>query len=66
MLARALITEPMLLVLDEPTHALDQRTAAALWDLLFREHQRGMTILAAVSELPSDARFESCLKFTLP
>lgn len=66
MLARALVKEPLLLVLDEPTHALDQKTATALWDLLFREHQRGMTILAAVSDLPVDPRFKYCLRFSIP
>jgi ABC-2 type transport system ATP-binding protein len=59
-LARALITEPHLLVLDEPTLGLDQTSATALWDLLFREHQRGMTILATISDLPQDPRFDSC------
>ena len=65
MLARAIIHEPLLLVLDEPTLGLDTASAAALWDLLFREHQRGMTILAAVSSIPDDPRFQICPKFPM-
>lgn len=65
MFARALANEPLLLIADEPTLALDPVASAAVWDLLFREHQRGMTILVAVSQLPEDPRIEKCLRFTL-
>lgn len=61
-IARALANEPFLLLLDDPTVGLDPATASALWDLLFREHNRGMTILAAVSSVPPEARFEGCIR----
>ncbi len=64
-LARALVSEPMLLILDEPTLGLDPATATTLWDLLFREHQRGMTILAAASSIPPEPRFASCTPIPL-
>ena len=65
MLARALIHEPMLLIADEPTLALDPASSQAIWDLLYREHQRGMTILAATSAPPVDAKFEGCQRIAL-
>jgi cell division transport system ATP-binding protein len=64
-LARALVSEPFLLVLDDPTLGLDPVTSDALWDLLFREHQRGMTILAAVTRVGTDRRFAQCLRIPL-
>ena len=65
MLARALAMEPMLLILDEPALGLDPASAAALWDILVREHQRGMTILAAVSGVPDDPGFAQSPRFSL-
>lgn len=65
MLARALVNDPLLLIADEPTLALDPAASSAVWDLLFREHQRGMTILVAVAQVPDDPRIEKCLRFRL-
>jgi ATP-binding cassette subfamily C protein len=48
-LARALVHEPRLLVLDEATAALDPTSEAALWETL-RELARGTTILAIAHE----------------
>ncbi len=44
-LARALINEPDLLILDEPTTGLDPQTRQQLWDKLARLKQQGVTIL---------------------
>lgn len=44
-LARGLMNEPDLLILDEPTTGLDPQTRHQLWDRLAQLKQRGVTIL---------------------
>jgi lipooligosaccharide transport system ATP-binding protein len=45
LLARALINNPDLLILDEPTTGLDPRSRHSVWDLLNRLKADGMTLL---------------------
>ena len=44
-IARALINEPDVLILDEPTTGLDPQARHALWDRLYRLKQRGVTLI---------------------
>ncbi len=44
-LARGLVNEPDLLILDEPTTGLDPQTRHQLWDRLAQLKQQGVTIL---------------------
>jgi ABC-2 type transport system ATP-binding protein len=45
MIARALIHEPRVIFLDEPTVGLDPQTRLALWEILRRLHDEGRTIV---------------------
>ena len=44
-IARALMNEPEMLLLDEPTTGLDPQARHVLWDRLYRLKQRGVTLV---------------------
>jgi lipooligosaccharide transport system ATP-binding protein len=44
-IARALVSEPDLLILDEPTTGLDPQARHMLWDRLYRLKSRGVTLV---------------------
>lgn len=44
-IARALISDPDILMLDEPTTGLDPQARHILWDRLFRLKEKGVTLL---------------------
>jgi zinc/manganese transport system ATP-binding protein/zinc transport system ATP-binding protein len=54
-LARALVAQPDLLVLDEPTNGVDARTADGVLHLLAGLNTRGMTILMTTHDLNAAA-----------
>jgi lipoprotein-releasing system ATP-binding protein len=57
-LARALIMDPQLVLCDEPTGNLDQKSADAVASLFFELHERQQTILIVVTHNPElAARF---------
>jgi ribose transport system ATP-binding protein len=51
-LARSLLTQPRLLLLDEPTRGVDIETKAEIYALLAELARRGLGVLLASSELP--------------
>ncbi|MGX9901952.1 AAA family ATPase [Arthrobacter sp. SA17] len=44
-IARSLINEPRILLLDEPTTGLDPQARHILWDRLFRLKEQGVTLI---------------------
>lgn len=55
-LARALIPEPQLLLLDEPTTGLDPESEQALWSHLREINARGTTIVLSTNKVPEADR----------
>jgi len=51
-LARWLLCEPNIFIVDEPTHGIDVGAKAEIYDLLKSLAERGMSILLISSELP--------------
>jgi putative ABC transport system ATP-binding protein len=55
-IARAIVNEPLLLLADEPTGALDSKTARQVMELLLDLHRSGMTV-AVVTHDPAVAAY---------
>jgi len=55
-IARALVRDPLLLVVDEPATGLDVVAQADLMDLLAELHQAGMTVVAVGHDLAQARR----------
>jgi putative ABC transport system ATP-binding protein len=55
-IARALVTEPLLILADEPTGALDSKTSLEIMALFQELNRQGMTVVLVTHE-PDVARF---------
>ncbi len=57
MIARALINNPDMLILDEPTTAVDPKNSESLYELLLALHQQGITILTVSHDIGVIAQY---------
>jgi lipooligosaccharide transport system ATP-binding protein len=56
LIARALVNDPQLVVLDEPTTGLDPQARLAVWGALGRLRERGVTVLLTTHYMEEAAR----------
>ena len=59
--ARAIITEPEILLADEPTGALDSKSSAALLDIFDQINEQGQTILMVTHSTAAASRAKRVL-----
>jgi ABC-2 type transport system ATP-binding protein len=64
MLAAAMLSQPTLLLLDEPTTALDTASRRSLWSLLRREAARGTAVVLTSHELADGAQCDSTTRLS--
>ena len=50
-IARAICTDPKLLLADEPTGALDSKSGQQIMDIFDKLHERGMSIIMITHEM---------------
>jgi ABC-type multidrug transport system ATPase subunit len=58
-IAKAVIHEPPLLLLDEPTAGIDPLSRIAIWEILQRMKEEGTTLIVASNDLEEIARLAS-------
>lgn len=64
MLAAAMLSQPTLLLLDEPTTALDTASRRSLWSLLRREAAYGTAVVLTSHELADGAQCDSTTRLS--
>src|ERR671914_1353068 len=60
-IARSLINDPDLILLDEPTTGLDPQARHALWDRLYRLKQEGKTLILTTHYMDEAEQLCDCL-----
>ncbi|MCE5228922.1 ABC transporter ATP-binding protein/permease [bacterium] len=63
MLARAFVRKPSILILDEPTTGLDQKTLAEFLDSVWKLHEQGITIIYITHEHGYLEKFDRVFEF---
>ncbi|MDF2568061.1 MAG: transporter related [Oscillospiraceae bacterium] len=60
MLARVLVSDPEIMILDEPTTGVDAQSVQSLYELLFRlNHETGLTIVMVTHDVSRSADYVS-------
>jgi ABC-type multidrug transport system ATPase subunit len=59
-IARSLVSEPDILMLDEPTTGLDPQARHILWDRLFRLKEQGVTLLITTHYMDEGCVCKAC------
>ena len=62
-IARAIVNQPLLLLADEPTGALDSQTSAEVMDIFAQLHARGITIVMVTHESEIASRSQRIIWF---
>ena len=62
-IARALISEPKIILADEPTGALDTQTSYEVMDILKQVNERGITVIIVTHEHDIAARTHRIIRF---
>jgi len=60
--ARALVTDPLILLADEPTGNLDSQTGVAILDLIDELHRQGLTIIVVTHDDKVSARCQRIIR----
>ncbi len=57
LIARSLALEPEILILDEPTTAVDPESSESFYELLLRLHEQGITIITVSHDVGVVAQY---------
>lgn len=63
-IARALINDPPILLADEPTGNLDEKTGGEILDLLAASHEQGRTIIMVTHDETIAERADRCVRIS--
>lgn len=63
-IARAIVNNPALILADEPTGALDEKTSIEIIDVLKELNQQGITVIIITHDLEVAKRCERCIEIS--
>lgn len=63
MLARALVAEPKLIILDEPTNAMDSQSTKSLYEKLRELNSKGISLLIITHDISAAQEYSDCVLY---